>query len=150
MQNFWLIDASSFVLASKHEQFRISERNAIMGCEVRKVSLCTSKQEYLRTFMWTTDQSGSCCTQQYLLLQPKTMILQQLFISVQAHLCNQLAVVRMAHVSGSKASASETGAKGEFKRQAAGYRSVVQKGGKYPPEGKFLAMMTYYNKLKLN
>ena len=41
----------------------------------------------------------------------------------------------MSHVNGSKQSATETGKKGEFVRKASGYRSVVQKGGKYSPEG---------------
>lgn len=43
----------------------------------------------------------------------------------------------MAHINGAKASTSETSTKGEFKRLDSGYRSLVEKNGKYPPAGAF-------------
>jgi len=41
----------------------------------------------------------------------------------------------MAHINGSKGSALETGATGEFKRKPSTYRNVVKQGGEFPPEG---------------
>ena len=45
------------------------------------------------------------------------------------HICS------MAHINLGKASASETGSKGEFKRRDSAFRSPVKVGSEHPPEG---------------